>query len=254
MNTELAIASPRFPAPHGFSTRLGGVSEGAYASLNLGYLAGDARERVEENVRRLCRAAALQPEDLHTVSQVHGDRVLQVGAERRGQASAVAGPQADGMWTAEAGLALGIKVADCVPVLIADPRGRRVAAVHSGWRGTDAEIASRAVEALAAAGSAPQDLHVAIGPSIRVCCYEVSGDLADRFRQKFGPEVVIPEDGVPHLDLVRSIRISLLRSGVPDAQIDALPECTHCDSRLYFSHRRDRGQTGRHLGFVTCAF
>jgi YfiH family protein len=222
--------------------------------LNLGHAVGDAPERVDENVLRLCRAAGLPPDDLHTVSQVHGDAVVHVGADRRGKAAQGPRPQADALWTGEPGLALGIKVADCVPVLIADPRGRRVAAVHSGWRGTDAEIVSRAAEALVRAGSAPADLHVAIGPSIRVCCYKVGADLADRFQRRFGPEVVITEDGAPHLDLVRALRVSLARSGVPGEQVDVLPECTHCDRRLYFSHRRDRGQTGRHLGFVACAF
>ena len=243
-----------FPAHHGFSTRKGGVSEGPLASLNLGRSVGDAPERVEENLRRACAAARLDVEDLHTVSQVHGAALHEVTARLRGQGRRPPRPEADALHTAEPGAALAIQVADCVPILMADPEGRRVAAVHSGWRGTLAEIAARAVEALAGEGSRPGGLRVAIGPSIRVCCYVVGRDLADRFRERFGPEVVVEEGGQPHLDLVRAIRGTLRRVGVPEGAVEVLPDCTSCEPALYYSHRRDGGITGRHLAFVACSF
>lgn len=250
--TFLWRSSPRFPARHGFTTRQGGVSEGPFASLNLSRSTGDSAEKVAENLRRVRAAAGVGPAGLHLVSQVHGAAIHRVGPE---QAQPPASrPEADALLTAEPGIALGIQVADCVPILLADPEGRRVAAVHSGWRGTAAEIAARAVEALAREGARPQALHAAIGPSIRVCCYAVGADLAERFRAQFGPEVVVEENGQLHLDLVRAIRTSLHRAGVQDELIDVLPDCTSCDPDQYYSHRRDKGVTGRHLAVVVNAF
>jgi len=254
MKTELWRTARGFPAHHGFSTRLGGASEGALASLNLGRSVGDAPERVEENLRRACAAAQLDPADLHTVWQVHGAEVHRVTAALRGQARQGPRPKADALFTAEPGAALAVSVADCVPVLLADPEGRKVAAVHSGWRGTFAEIAARAVDAFRAEGSRPESLRVAIGPSIRLCCYVVSQDLADQFRGKFGPEVAVEEDGQVHLDLVRAIRWTLGRAGVKEEAVEVIPDCTSCERDLYYSHRRDRGNTGRHLAFVANAF
>lgn len=248
------LTSPLLPVPHGFSTRDGGVSEGPFASLNLGLSVGDAPERVHENLRRAAAFAKVDPSELHTVSQVHGDRVLE--APPPGPRSDQVPPpfgEADALWTARADGAVGVKTADCVPVLIADPVGRRVAAVHSGWRGTALEVAARAVEALARQGARPVDLKVAIGPSIRSCCYRVSADLFQRFREQFGPDVAIEEDGAYHLDLATAVRRTFERAGVPGAGIDLLPDCTSCDGR-FFSHRRDQGRTGRHLSLVVCRF
>ncbi|HVE87676.1 MAG TPA: peptidoglycan editing factor PgeF [Myxococcales bacterium] len=254
MKTDLWRTAGRFPAHHGFSTRLGGVSEGPLSSLNLGRSAGDSPERVEENLRRACAAASLDAGDLHTVSQVHGADVHRVTSEQRHQARTSPRPRADALYTSEPGAALAVQVADCVPILLADPQGRRVAAVHSGWRGTYAEISARAVEAFTRDGSGPDALHVAIGPSIRLCCYVVGADLAEQFRERFGAEVAVEEDGRLHLDLVRAIRQTLRRAGVPDERIEVLPDCTSCERALYYSHRRDHGITGRHLAFVANDF
>src|SRR4051812_15692593 len=128
MKTELWRTAPGFPAHHGFSTRLGGASEGPLASLNLGRSVGDAPERVEENLKRACDAASLDLDDLHPIHQVHGAEVYRVTAEMRGQARRPPRPKADALFTAEPAAALAVSVADCVPVLMADPAGRRVAA------------------------------------------------------------------------------------------------------------------------------
>jgi YfiH family protein len=213
--------------------------------LNLGWGTADERPRVEENHRRLCEAAGLDLAMLRTVHQVHGDEVVE---------AAPAPVDADGVVTSREGEAVGVKTADCVPILIVDPVGRRVAAVHSGWRGTDREIAARAVEALAKRGADPQRLLAAIGPAIQVCCYEVSKELGERFRAKFGPDVAVEEDGHIHLDLPRAARRSLLRAGLREDNVDVLLECTSCRQDRYFSHRRDRGITGRHLNFAICRF
>lgn len=246
--TEPFITSSLFPVPHGFSTRSGGVSEGPYRSLNLGFQVGDERARVEENVRRLAKAAGISPSELHTVSQVHGDRVLeaQPGPTQVGEA--------DALWTDRAGVAVGIRTADCVPILLADPDGKRVAGVHSGWRGADLRIAQRAVEVLVAQGARADRLIAAVGPAIQVCCYEVSDDLATRFRERFGDDVIARDDGPWHLDLARVVRQTLEAAGLKSDRIDVLRQCTSCDSDRYFSHRRDKGVTGRHLSFAVCRF
>ncbi len=242
------ITSALLPVPHGFSTRSGGVSEGPYRSLNVGFSVGDERSRVEENLRRLAQGGGFSLAELRTVSQVHGDRVI--------EAPAAAGPreEADALWTEREGAAVGVGTADCVPILLVDPDGKRVAAVHSGWRGTDLRIAARAVETLVARGARAERLVAAVGPAIQACCYAVSEDLAARFRERFGDPVVSRGKDQPHLDLARAVRMTLEAAGLKSDRVDVLPDCTSCDAARYFSHRRDRGVTGRHLSFVVCRF
>ncbi|HYO54234.1 peptidoglycan editing factor PgeF [Archangium sp.] len=248
------VISSLLPVPHGFATRAGGVSEGAYASLNLGFSVGDLRERVEENHRRLAAAAGAALDALHTVKQVHGDRVVEAGAGEGTGAPRPPEGEADALWTERPEHWVAVGTADCVPVLLVDPEGRRVAAVHSGWRGTDARIVARAVEALVAKGSRPERLLAAVGPSIQRCCYVVSEDLGERFTTGFGPEVVSREGGEVRLDLARAVRDTLLGTGLKAAHVDVLPHCTACDADRFFSHRRDAGRTGRHLNFVVHRF
>jgi len=158
------VTSALLPVPHGFATRAGGVSEGPHASLNLGFAVGDLRERVEENHRRLAGMAGAALESLHTVKQVHGDRVVEAGAGEGTGALRPPEGEADALWTERPEHWVAVGTADCVPVLLVDPEGRRVAAVHSGWRGTDARIVARAVESLVARGSRPERLLAAVGP------------------------------------------------------------------------------------------
>lgn len=249
------LRSALIPVPHGFPTRAGGVSEGPFASLNLGGSTGDDRGRVEQNVRRLAEAGGFDPARLFTVAQVHGDRVVEAPAEDVPSGTLrPAFTEADGIVSAREGDTLGIRVADCIPLLIADPKRKQVAGVHSGWKGTDLQIAARAVECLVGMGSRPEDLYAAVGPHIRDCCYEVSDELAERFTERFGPGAVRRTEGQkPHLDLAFAVRSTLIDAGVPDAHVDLLPHCTACDARFY-SHRRDRGATGRHMAFITCCF
>lgn len=252
MTSPQFLTSALLPVPHGFTTRAGGVSEGPFASLNLRFSMGDEHARVEENHRRLAQAAGARLGGLCRVSQVHGDKVL----EARGEADEVLRPtlgEADALWTEGEGSWVAVGTADCVPVLIVDPRGRRVAAVHSGWKGTDLEISARTVETLIARGSRPEDLLAAVGPCIRACCYEVSPEVGDRFRARFGEEVV-RAGTKPHLDLPRAVRMSLLRAGLKPEHVDVLQDCTACDPERFFSHRRDAGRTGRHLNYVLHRF
>jgi polyphenol oxidase len=255
-STDAFLRSSRLPVPHGFSTRLGGVSQGPFASLNLGLSVGDAREHVEENYRRLAAAAGAPLAALHRVSQVHGDRVVQ--AREDAAPPAVTPPptegEADALWTERPGHWVGVSTADCVPILLVDPDGQRVAAVHSGWRGTEAHIVARTVEALVARGARASRLLAAVGPCIQACCYEVSAELGERFRAGFGERVVVREPGRVRLDLARAVRQSLEGAGLLPAHVDVLPDCTACDAGRFFSHRRDAGRTGRHLSFAVHRF
>jgi YfiH family protein len=237
--------------PHGFTTRRGGVSRAPFDALNLGGRVGDDRAAVDENWRRLRAETDLE---FARVLQVHGDRVVAAGAPG---APAV---EADGVLATAPGVAACVSVADCVPVLVADPRSGAAAAAHAGWRGTLAAIAARAVEALTGAtGARPSELLAAVGPSIGPCCYEVSPDLAERFREAFGGDVLRTGAaapgaervaGGPRLDLWLANRRALERAGVDAARIDVLGRCTACDRARFFSHRRDRGRTGRQVGFI----
>jgi len=226
--------------PHGFTTRQGGVSSPPFESLNLGGLVGDDPARVAENWRRLEAATGLA---FARVRQVHGARAV--------RASLPSGPdeEADAVLSATPGLAACVSVADCVPVLLADPASGAVAAVHAGWRGTLARAAAAGVSALAGAGARPGDLLAAVGPSIGPCCYEVSPDLAARFRIEVGPETV-REGPRQRLDLWRANVLALRAAGVHPDRIEVLGRCTACERDLFFSHRRDGGRTGRQMAFV----
>lgn len=245
------LRSSLLSVPHGFPRREGGVSPPPFDGLNLGGHTGDAPGNVEANLRALAAAGGFPTGRLHTVSQVHGDRVVEapaVGVDD--DALRPAFTEADGLFSLTEGDVLGVRVADCVPLLLEAPDVRAVAAVHSGWKGTAARIAARAVEVLARRGASPGGLRACVGPHIRACCYEVSEELAERFSAAFGAAVVKPGPaGRPHLDLAFAVCATLAAAGVPGAQVEVLQACTAC-SPGFFSHRRDGGRTGRHLAFV----
>lgn len=227
--------------------RDGGVSKPPYATLNTSFAVGDDAAAVHENLARLAAAAGVEPGRLYAIKQVHGDAVIDA-------TSSTPETEGDALWTRTPGVAVGVRTADCVPVLIEDRSSGAVAAVHAGWRGVIAEITARTLELLQRSGSRPEDLHVAIGPCIQKCCFEVDGDLPSRFRAAFGESVVVRPQGRArdHLDLPLAIGLTLARAQIPSSHVATLPQCTSCDPR-FFSHRRDKGVTGRHLSFITCA-
>jgi YfiH family protein len=252
---------------HGFSVRSGGVSSGPHASLNLSRSVGDDPRAVEENLRRLAAAARLPgPEAFASAHQVHGDRVVgalrggvreifsaSTSAQASGEEPADDAVRADAIVALEPGVAAAVRVADCVPVLLYAPDVGLAAAVHSGWRGARLSVAGRGVRALQqVAGADPASITAAIGPSIGRCCYEVSADLAASFRSVFGPDAADDPARVPrpHLDLRRVVESALVAAGVRPDRIEHVGGCTSCEAATYFSHRRDRGRTGRHLAFI----
>ena len=219
-----------------FSTRRGGVSEGPYASLNLGLLTDDEPARVAENRRRVAAAAEVEPERVGMGLQVHGSDLLDWTAPPPERAYAEPGgkelPRVDGHLTSEPDLGLLVLVADCYPVALSD--GRRAAMLHCGWRPLAGGIVEKAVARFEATPAA------AVGPGIGGCCYEV------------GPEVLAAFaglDGVARgrmLDLRKVIAAKLRAAGVE--RVEHVDRCTSCEPKRYFSHRRDRGLTGRQAG------
>jgi YfiH family protein len=227
--------------PHGFTTRDGGVSAPPWDTLNLGGRVGDDPASVAENWRRLEGATGL---GFARVRQVHGARVVR--AERAGSPA----EEADAVVSAARGVAACVSIADCVPVLLADPSTGAVAAVHAGWRGTLARAAAEGVAALAGgAGASAEGLLAALGPSIGPCCYEVSPELAARFRADLGPAAVV-EGARPRLDLWSANALVLAAAGLRPERIDVVGRCTACERELFFSHRRDAGRTGRQAAFI----
>jgi polyphenol oxidase len=235
---------------HAFSTRRGGVSSAPFHSLNLGLDLGDTLESVAENRRRLLDASAMvSAAELVEVHQVHQATVLTVDrppSSRR---------DADGLITATPRLPIGVRTADCAPVLIAhapDDHADMIAAVHAGWRGATAGIVPHAVETMVHAGCALDRLVVAIGPAIGRDAFEVGEEVISASQACLQDRAVPARqiDGRWHLDLRELIRLQLRHIGISDEQIDTVGGCTASDATRYFSHRRDRGRTGRHLSII----
>ena len=212
-----------------FTTRAGGVSEGSYASLNLGRKSGDDVERVDENRRIACEAIGADVDELALNFQVHSARVLKAAPRVRGE-------HADGLWTDEPGLPVLAMSADCLPIALARTGGPEpaVCVLHAGWRGLLAGSAGAGAEALG--GGA---LTAAIGPGIGPCCYEVGEEVAAPFRERFGDDVA--RHG--RLDLWTSAERALREAGIE--HVHRFDRCTACEPETFFSHRRDRGRTGR---------
>jgi purine-nucleoside/S-methyl-5'-thioadenosine phosphorylase / adenosine deaminase len=222
--SELRLLHWQPPGPYAvaFTTRRGGISEGPFASLNLGLLTGDDPERVLENRRRVCAAIGADPERLAMNLQRHSATVNRAHAGRRGEAG-------DGLWTDEPGLPMLKLTADCLPIALARTNGDgpALAVLHAGWRGLLEGVVAAGVTAL---GGSPAAV---IGPAIGPCCYEVGPDVARPFAERFGR-------GVLHrrkLDLWTAAERALREAGC--ASVDRVDLCTACHPELFYSHRRD---------------
>ena len=223
---------------HGFTDRTGGVSEGRFASLNMGAKWGDDPAAVQENLRRVGEAAGFDPAQLRLVKQVHGRDVVR----------APAAADADAVWcSAEDDVVVGVLTADCVPILLADREAGVACAIHSGWRGTVANIAAAAVEALVRdASAAPGRMVAAIGPCIEVGAFEVGDEVAVQFDDAF----VDRSRAKPHIDLVGVIRQQLEAAGLQPQNVDRVGGCTHANADRWFSYRRDGAGIGQMLSFI----
>ena len=224
-----------------FSTREGGVSEGPYASLNLGLSTEEDDETVWKNRWTFTEALGFTPEQLALAGQVHGDDILSVDEPGlfRGY---------DGLVTDRRNLLLGITAADCTAVLLGDPEARVVGACHSGWRGTVARITPKTVAAMRKLGADPSNTHAWISPCISERHFEVGPEVAEQFDDDY---VTQPANGRnPHVNLKAALRDQLRDAGLPTAQIEVDPQCTFADTDTFYSHRAEGGTTGRMMGVI----
>ncbi len=227
--------------PHGFLTRRGGVSAPPFASLNLSHSVGDDPAAVAENLRRAFAAIGLQPEESVTAWLIHGNQVARVDARYGGRIL----EGVDGLITAERGLALFMRFADCIPVLLANPALPAVGIVHVGWRGLAAGILEAALEAFERdLGSPPSALHAALGPGIGGCCYAVGAEVIEALASRIGSALPLRQvNGAWHLDLPEAVRRHLRHLGVPSVVTAGV--CTACHLEDWYSHRAEHGRTGR---------
>lgn len=262
---------------HGFTTRPGGATT-VYGgkTLNLGFTKEDDREKVEQNRRIALLSAGAkhkgQPWPLVALRQIHSDRIHVVNSPEPGPLTG------DGVITNLPGIVLAILTADCLPVLLVDRKNRAVGAFHAGWRGTVQRIVEKGLGIMRHEyGTRPQDIHAAIGPGIQQCCYEVGEELKTQFESQFAYAAelfreVQSSDPVRekypllfmnmrapghgdlciklHLDLREANRRQLLSLGVPQKQITALGDCTACETTRFFSHRAEKGHTGRMMAVI----
>lgn len=241
---------------HGFTTRLGGVSQGIYASLNLGANRGDDREKVRENYRRVCAALGAEPGKLVFSSQVHGDAVRAVTAADLGKGlDRAVDYEADGLITDVPGATLVVFGADCLTVLLADPVRRVIAAIHAGWRGTALGITARAAEAMVRDyGCNPGHILAALGPCISKCCFETGGEVPEAMTAALGGEaeeyIQRLDSGKYKVDLKGLNTLWLRRSGVVTTNIDISPDCTLCRPDKYWSHRYTGGERGSQAALI----
>jgi len=234
---------------HAFFTRRGGHSPAPFDSLHFG-ASGHAPESLVANVRAAAGALDVDATRLYVVTQVHGRDVAIVrGDEDRDE---VLAREANVVLTGSASAACGVKIADCVPVLVADADTGAVAAIHSGWQGTVADVVGAGIAALRHQLGSDGRLVAAIGPHIETCCFEVGGEVAAKLEACApGAAVVEEREGSrPHVHLRKIVRAQLVSAGLSDDDVDDVIGCTKCDANRFFSYRRDRDQSGRLLAAI----
>lgn len=243
---------------HGFSTRMGGVSEGMFSSMNLSFARGDEEGRVRENFARLGRAMGLDCRNLVFSDQTHTSNVRVVTEADRGKGFVREKDyrDVDGLVTNVPGLVLATFYADCVPLFLVDPVHRAVGLSHSGWKGTVGKIGKRTVELMKEQyGTRPEDLTAAIGPSICQDCYEVSEDVIGQFQEAFEKtywkEIFYEKpDGKYQLNLWRANELIFREAGLLPERILTTDLCTCCNAKLLFSHRASKGKRGNLGAFL----
>ena len=240
------LKSPTLNVPHGFSTRVGGVSEGAYASLNLGLTTGDAPDNVQRNRRLLLDAFGVDETQVCALQQVHGNTVV----EAKPSWHTI---EADAAVTNEPDLLLVINTADCLPVLFYDPETRSIGAAHAGWRGTVQHIAAEVIgEMRERYGSSPSNIRVALGPCIQQAAYQVGEEVKNAFDENGFPSSVykVDDEGRYRLDIPAANRFSLVNTGIKADHIHSLTDCTYSEPERFFSHRRDGLRRGSHWSVI----
>ena len=242
----------------GFSTRLGGVSEGCFSSLNLSFDRGDDRAAVAENFRRMGEALGVHCEDMVLSQQTHTTNIRIGTDEDRGKGITRERDYTDidGLITNVPGICLVTTYADCVPLYFLDPVKKVIALSHSGWRGTVGKIGKKTVEIMQEKFSSdPADILAAVGPSVCMDCYEVSEDVIDKFKDSFdkrfwGELFYEKADGKYQLDLWKANELIFLESGIIPEHIAVTNVCTYCNSRILYSHRAMGDKRGNLCAFL----
>lgn len=253
-NNVTFFSSDILSVPHGFTTRLGGVSTGVLESLNLGFHRGDADGNIVENYRRLGQAIGFSPENCVLTRQTHSDIVRVVTKADRAGLDHRNYPECDGLITKDPGVALVIFTADCTPLLFHDPVTGAVGAAHAGWRGTVSQIGAKTVEAMVSAfGCDPKNIRAAIGPNIGQCHFETNSDVPEAIFASYGKEAeaYVEKRGEKFfLDLKAINALSLHWAGVE--KIDISGECTYCSHDTFWSHRYTKGERGSQGAVIVC--
>lgn len=243
---------------HGFSTRMGGVSEGPYATMNFSFTRGDDPEAVRENYRRMAEALRVDMEKMVLTWQTHTTNVRVVSEEDLGKGIIKERDyrDVDGLVTDMPDVTLVTFFADCVPLYFLDKKNRAIGLSHSGWRGTVKRMGEKTLETMAEAfGTRPEDVTACIGPSICMDCYEVGGEVIEEFAAEF-PEAVHDrlfykkENGKYMLNLWEANRIVLTDAGIREENLSVTDICTHCNPELLFSHRRSPERRGNLCAFL----
>ena len=243
---------------HGFSTRIGGVSQGIYASMNLSFQRGDDEHDVRENFKRIAAAIGVKEEEITFSKQTHTVNVREVSLEDKGKGltKQMDYDNVDGLVTNVPGICLATFYADCVPLFFVDPKKRAIGLSHSGWRGTVEKIGKRTVEKMSQLyGSRPEDIYAAVGPSICQDCYEVTGDVIEGFQKNFREEYwkelfYKKENGRYQLNLWKANEFVLREAGVLEEHLAVTNLCTCCNPELLFSHRASHGKRGNLGAFL----
>lgn len=244
---------------HGFSTRMGGVSEGCYASMNLSFTKGDDPEKVRENYRRMADMLGMDMERMTLSFQTHTTNVRLVTEEDAGKGIVKERDytDVDGLITNIPGTTLVTFYADCVPLYFVDPVHHAIGLSHSGWRGTVHRMGRVTLKAMKEAfGTKTEDVICAIGPSICQSCFEVGGEVIEEFQKEFDPSYwkelfYVKENGKYQLDLWKANEIVLLEAGIQKEKLQITDICTRCNPEYLFSHRimgNERGNLAAFLG------
>ena len=240
--------------PHCFTTRLGGVSRGILSSLNIGAHRGDSMENIEKNYAILGNALGFDTKNAVLTRQMHTDIIRQVTKADAMGLDHGAYPECDGLITNDPGTALVIFTADCTPILLHDPVTGAVGAVHAGWRGTAADIASKAALAMADTfGSDPKNIRAAIGPNIGVCCFETGKEVPEAMVSTYGGAAkayISPGGSKYYVNLKALNALSLKNAGVTNITISSA--CTACEPDRFWSHRVTKGERGSQGAIIVC--
>lgn len=241
--TDDFLALPSIgPFQWGFTTRKGGFSQAPYESLNLGLHVGDNPETVLKNRQAVLDKIAPRGLKWFSANQVHGTTTFLVTAE-----NAQIVPDADILVCREPGFCLAVMVADCVPVILADPLAKIYAVAHCGWRGTVAHGAAKAVREMVKHGATPENIHAAVGPAIGPCCFTTGGDVREQMEKAY--PTLTKEYFYPNINLQKLCLEDLKNCGLDDSHLTYSPLCTKCNPDLLFSYRHN-STNGRFIGYI----